>query len=96
MNDVISGNTSATEQKTDWRRLRGMTDAEVHEAVAGDPDVKPTDESFWKTAQLVMRQRKGTVTIRLDADLLEWFRREKGYQTRINSILRAYMNAQKG
>jgi len=41
-----------------------------------------------------MPRRKETVTMRLDADLLEWFRRERGYQTRINAILRAYMNAQ--
>jgi uncharacterized protein (DUF4415 family) len=33
--------------------------------------------------------------MRLDAFLLAWFRQEKGYQTRINSILRAYMDAQK-
>ena len=33
------------------------------------------------------------VTMRLDADLLLWFRRERGYQTRINAILRAYMQA---
>ena len=31
--------------------------------------------------------------MRLDADLLAWFRRERGYQTRINAILRAYMKA---
>jgi len=31
--------------------------------------------------------------MRLDADLLHWFRRERGYQTRINAILRAYMQA---
>ena len=41
-----------------------------------------------------MPRRKETVTMRLDADLLEWFRRERGYQTRSNAILRAYMNAQ--
>ncbi len=35
-----------------------------------------------------------TVTMRLDADLLGWFRRNRGYQTRTNAILRAYMNAQ--
>jgi uncharacterized protein (DUF4415 family) len=37
---------------------------------------------------------KEIVTIRLDADLLRWFRHHPGYQTRINAILRAYMNAQ--
>jgi uncharacterized protein (DUF4415 family) len=70
-----------------------MTDAEVHAGVVADPDIRPTDENFWKDARVVMPKRKETVTMRLDADLLEWFRRERGYQTRINAILRAYMNA---
>ena len=43
-----------------------------------------------------MPRPKATVTMRLDADLLEWFRRERGYQTRINAILRAFMNAHTG
>jgi uncharacterized protein (DUF4415 family) len=41
-----------------------------------------------------MPRSKKTVTIRLDADLLDWFRGNPGYQTRMNAILRAYMNAQ--
>jgi uncharacterized protein (DUF4415 family) len=70
-----------------------MTDAEVHAAIVADPDARATDEAFWKGAQIVMPQPKKTVTMRLDADLLAWFRRQRGYQTRINAILRAYMNA---
>jgi len=93
MSDDTSGTISTTEPKTDWRRVRSMTDEEVHAAIIDDPDAKPTDEAFWKEARLVMPRRKETVTIRLDADLLEWFRSERGYQTRINAILRAYMNA---
>jgi uncharacterized protein (DUF4415 family) len=93
MSDDISGTTSKTEPKTDWRRLRSMSDEEVHAAIIDDPDAKPTDEAFWKAAPVVMPRRKETVTMRLDADLLEWFRRERGYQTRINAILRAYVNA---
>jgi uncharacterized protein (DUF4415 family) len=54
------------------------------------------DEAFWKEARVVVPRRKETVTIRLDADLLEWFRSERGYQTRINAILRAYMSADAG
>jgi uncharacterized protein (DUF4415 family) len=46
------------------------------------------------SAHIVMPRRKQTVTMRLDADLLAWFRRERGYQTRINAIPRAYMKAQ--
>ena len=96
MSDDISGSTSSTEPATDWKRLRAMTDEEVHEAVVNDPDIRPTDEDFWKDARVVMPRRKETVTMRLDADLLEWFRSERGYQTRINAILRAYMNAHAG
>jgi uncharacterized protein (DUF4415 family) len=41
--------------------------------------------------------RKEQITLRLDADVLEWFRaRGKGYQTQINSLLRAYMDAHGG
>ena len=68
----------------------------MHAAIIDDPDAKPTDEAFWKDARVVMRRRKETVTMRLDADLVEWFRRERGCQTRINAILRAYMNARAG
>jgi uncharacterized protein (DUF4415 family) len=70
-----------------------MTDEEIRAAIIDDPDAKPTDEVFWKDARAVIPRQTETVTMRLDADLLEWFRRERGYQTRINAILRAYMNA---
>jgi uncharacterized protein (DUF4415 family) len=93
MSDDTSGTISTAEPKTDWRRLRSMTDEEVYAAIIDDPDASPTDEAFWKDARVVMPRRKQTVTMRLDADLLEWFRRERGYQTRINAILRAYMKA---
>jgi uncharacterized protein (DUF4415 family) len=88
------GKTAKPEPGTDWQRLRGMTDEEVHAAVIADPEIKPTDDAFWRAARVVMPQSKKTVTMRLDADLLAWFRRQRGYQTRINAILRAYMKAQ--
>jgi uncharacterized protein (DUF4415 family) len=47
-----------------------------------------------KAPKVVMPHPKEIVTIRLDADLLRWFRQHPGYQTRINAILRAYMKAQ--
>jgi uncharacterized protein (DUF4415 family) len=96
MNDDISGDTSKTDPATDWRRVRSTTDDEVHAAIASDPDVRPTDKDFWRGAKVVMPRRKETVTIRLDADVLAWFRAERGYQTRINAILRAFMAAHAG
>ena len=93
MSDDTSGSISKDKPRTDWRRVHGLSDDEVHAAVLDDPDVTPTDEAFWANAHVVMPHRKQSVTIRLDADLLDWFRGERGYQTRINAILRSYMNA---
>jgi len=76
---------------TDWARLRRANGTSIRKGLAADPDARPTDAQFWKTAKVVMPARKEIVTMRLDADLLRWFRRERGYQTRINAILRAYM-----
>jgi hypothetical protein len=45
-------------ERTDWRRLRAMTEQEVHAAVVADPDANPTDEAFWKSARLVVPQPK--------------------------------------
>ena len=81
---------------TDWPRLRRMSAATIRKGIAADPDAHPTDARFWKTARVVMPTPKEVVTMRLDADLLRWFRRERGYQTRINAILRAYMQAHEG
>ncbi len=97
MNDGRTGrssNKSSAEPRTNWKRVRALTDAQICSAIAKDPDAAPTDEAFWKTARVVLPRSKKTVTMRLDADLLEWFRTRRGYQTRINAILRAYMNSQ--
>ena len=96
MSGDTTGKTSKTEPRTNWRRLRALTDEEVHAAVLQDSDINPTDEAFWKEARVVIPRRKETITMRIDADLLAWLRRERGYQTRINAILRAYMNAHSG
>lgn len=97
MKDATTGKKLKAKQTTgtDWDRLRSMSDAEVHAAIEADPDVRPTDEEFWKDAKVVMPRRKEVVTMRLDSDLLEWFRQHPGYQTRINAILRTFMKAHK-
>lgn len=79
---------------TDWERLRAMTDAEIRAGIESDPDASATDETFWQGARVVMPKPKETITIRLDADVLAWFRQQaRGYQTRINAVLRSYMQA---
>src|SRR5215510_4788864 len=84
MNDDTTGktsNASKVKRGTDWERLRRMSDAELHAGIEADPDAHPTDEEFWKEAKIVLPTRKEVVTMRLDADLLEWFRQQRGYQT---------------
>lgn len=78
---------------TDWKRVRSLSDRQVRRAIEIDPDARATDAAFWKNARVVLPKPKETITIRLDADLLEWLRKQKGYQTRINAVLRTYMQA---
>jgi uncharacterized protein (DUF4415 family) len=94
-NDGSTGKTSKAKRGagTDWNALGHRSDAQIRRGIASDPDARPTDEEFWKDAKVVWPTRKTVVTMRLDADLLAWFRQERGYQTRINAILRAYMKA---
>lgn len=93
MKGGTSGKTSKSKPGTDWNRLRHISEADIRKGIESDPDAHPTDDKFWKDAKVVLPRPKAVMTMRLDADLLEWFRRERGYQTRINAILRAYMNA---
>jgi uncharacterized protein (DUF4415 family) len=94
---LLTGKTSKAKRGagTDWNKLRHLSDARIRRGIASDPDVRPTDEEFWKDAKVVWPTRKAVVvvTMRLDSDLLAWFRQQRGYQTRINAILRAYMKA---
>jgi uncharacterized protein (DUF4415 family) len=52
------------------------------------------DEAFWDGADVIWPKPKERVTVRFDRDVLDYFRREgKGYQTRMNAVLRAYIAA---
>ena len=95
MKERHTGKASAKRGATNWKRLRSASDKAIRSALDSDPDVRRTDIDFWKNAKVVLPRTKQTVTIRLDADLLAWFRSQKGYQTRINAVLRTYMDAQK-
>ena len=94
MKEKHTGKASLSASATNWERLRALTDQEIRSGLNADPEVRPTDDDFWKHAKVVLPQTKQTITIRLDADLLGWLRKQKGYQTRINAVLRTYMDAQ--
>ncbi len=89
----------ALPDQSDWARVDAFTDEELTANALSDPDNPPLDDDFFKNAKRMnlkqfMRSRKKQVTLRLDADLVEWFRSQgRGYQTRINPVLRAYREA---
>ncbi len=93
MKEKRIGRTSV-KARSDWKRLGALTDRQIRRAIETDPVAHPTDAEFWKSARVVMPRAKQPITIRLDADLLEWLRKQKHYQTRINAVLRSFMQAQ--
>lgn len=89
----MSKESTSKESLTDWKRLDALQDEDID--LSDDPEITP--ELF---AKAVVRRglrpppTKQQITIRLDEDVLQWFRAQgHGYQTRINSLLRAYMEA---
>ena len=76
------------EDRTDWDLLRRQEAAGVEPEA--DPDEGEFDES---RARFVAPRRKQSISVRLDPDILEFFKAGgRGYQTRINAALRLYMN----
>lgn len=77
--------------RTDWARVDKLTDEDIAKAVANDPDAASIDID-WSDAILVMPARKTAISIRVDEDVLTFFKKGgEGYQRRINAVLRSYM-----
>ncbi len=86
MNENAFKNSSLT----DWERVDALTDDDIDTG-----DIPPLDEDFFANAELKMPEPKQAITIRVDKDVLAWFKSQgKGYQTRINAVLRMYMEGQ--
>lgn len=76
--------------KSDLARIDRMRDADIDYS-----DIPPLDKTFLKKAITAWPPAKKQLTIRLDADVLAWLKGHgKGYQTRINRILRVVMESQ--
>lgn len=90
---VNSSELDRLEDRTDWERLETLSDEEIRAAVEDDPDQVMLDEEWFERARLVApSSEKKRITIRLDEDIVEFFKREgKGYQSRINDVLKAYV-----
>ena len=59
------------------------------------PEAESLGKDFWKSARVVMPSGKTSIHLRLDSDIVEWFKsRGKGHLTRMNAVLRAYVESQ--
>ena len=71
------------------RELKAIKDEDIDYS-----DIPELDENFWRRAELQMPQPKKGVYVRLDTDVLDWLKSKgKGYQTRMNAMLRALMES---
>lgn len=85
----MNAKNSKVKSKTDWDRLAKKPDKDIDHA-----DIPPVDKQLFKTAKLRIPKAKPLISIRIDEDVLNWFKNQgPGYQTRINAVLRMYKDA---
>ncbi|NHQ59547.1 hypothetical protein G9409_02915 [Chlorobium sp. BLA1] len=80
------------EDKSNWAGAEAMTDTEIEAAIADDPGEAGMVVD-WSTASVELPQPKAVLNMRVDYDIMEFFRSQgKGYQTKINAVLRTYVD----
>jgi uncharacterized protein (DUF4415 family) len=78
--------------KTDWKRVDALTEEEIEASIANDPDWADFKDVDWSKAVLVSPPKKKAISIRVDEDVLDYFKHEgAGYQRRMNAVLRSYV-----
>lgn len=71
-------------------QLRRVSDAEI--ARTSPPELADLPADFWESAILTIPTAKRAISLRVDEDVLEWFRTSgPRYQTRMNAVLRSYV-----
>ena len=90
--DEIDAMRRRGEGQTDFARLDAMTEEELEAAIDRDEE----GAFDWSTVQVGIPGPKQQLTVRFDADVVEWFKAQgAGYQTRMNAVLRSFVEAQK-
>lgn len=82
----------AASSESDWTRVDAMTDAEIETSMRADPDWADAIDIDWSNSAAIYPLPKQAISIRLDQDVVDFFKDTgKGYQTRINAVLRHFM-----
>jgi len=98
MIEQSGGTYQEAKGRTDWDRVNALSEAEIEAAAQADPDAPILDDAFWQNARVAVVPRipKRHQGMRLDAEVLEWFKSQgAGWQTRMNAVLKSYVEAQK-
>lgn len=92
--DEILERVRKGDTKTDWDRVNAMTEEEIERNALEENRRLGIPDDWYKDAYAVYPVEKERITIRIDKDVLDFFRKEgKGYQSRINAVLRTFMTA---
>lgn len=79
--------------KTQWEKLESMSEEEIESSAKADTENPRWTKNMLNSAKLQMPQKKVSVHMYLDQDIVEWFKSKgKGYQPRINSVLKSYVH----
>jgi uncharacterized protein (DUF4415 family) len=91
--DELAAMRARGEGQTDWARVKALTDEEIEASI----DHEDEGEFDWSVAYVgIPHPNKKQLTVRLDPDIVQWFKDHgPGYQTRMNAVLRSYVDAQK-
>ncbi len=90
--EEIDAKLAAGESRTDWAQADAMTRVDIERRA--DEDEGPLPEGWEKTVIIGLPPGKDAVKLRVDRDVLAWFRQGgKGYQTRMNAVLRAFVKS---
>jgi uncharacterized protein (DUF4415 family) len=77
--------------RRDWARVDALKDEDIDFS-----DIPELGEAFFQNANIRLPERKVPVCMRLDREVVDWFKaRGKGYQSRINAVLKAFIERQK-
>lgn len=81
----------STSKKQKLKKIESVRDEDIDYT-----DIPELSKEFWENAIVEYPEKKKPVTLRVDADIIKWFKSKgKGYQTKINAILRSYYEAHK-
>ena len=89
----IKAKIARGEDRTDWRKANAVTGKKLEASIRADID-EVQGEPDWTHAIMGIPAPKDHINIRVDHDVLEWFRANgRGYQTLMNSVLRAFVQS---